>query len=116
MPEGLFGTNRPGADSTLLLVIQQNPVPTGDIQELFPPNLIRKGADEQSLIDDISNRTVFTSDEISIDTQNKLTRGLGQTDTYNIKLNVSGMTPSQVDSVVQTLVDAGYMFKKAEFE
>lgn len=115
MPVGPFNGRRPGTDSTLVLTIREIPVPTGDNEGFFPPNLIRSGADEESLTEDIASRTEFATDDISIDIQNRFTRGLGQTDVYRINLNVSGKRPGDVMRTYETLTDAGYKFESAEF-
>ena len=116
MPEGRFGVGRPTANSTLLLVIRETPVPDKENKGVFPEKIIRNSSTEDEIIEDIAERIGYSTDDVSIDMKSSVTRGFGQTDTYNIRLDVSGEMPSEVSNAVETLVSAGYNFNRVEFE
>jgi len=116
MPLGPAGGSRPGTDSSLLLVIREIPVVGAQPEGVFPEPLIRNGAYEEDIIEDIAERTVFDESEISVNISNKFRRGLGQTDTYEIRINVSGMHPEDVDDEVYKLSGSGYVFERVELE
>lgn len=116
MPNGPFGGPRPGSSSILELVIKETPVPVEDDTGVFPDRVIRMGADEEDIIDDISGRTVFSSNDLSIDRKTSFMRGMGQTDTWTIRANVSGMAPESISNAVDKLVSAGYQFVSVEME
>jgi len=116
MPIGPAGGPRPGSDSTLNLVIKEIPVVGTQPEGVFPEPLIRNGAFEEDIIKDIASRTEFNEGDISIEITNKFQRGLGQTDTYDIDVNVSGMRPEKVATAVNQLTSDGYLFEIVEFK
>lgn len=116
MPVGPFGSSRPATNSTLLLVIKETPVPESDPQGVFPENLIRTGATEDKITQDIANRTMFGGRDISVDRKSSFATGLGQSDTYKIRLDVSGEDPASVHREVEKLVEEGYSFTSTKFE
>ena len=110
MPVGSFGGRRPGSNSSLKLVIRETPVPDSDPEGVFPEPLLRAGATDEDIMEDISDRTVFNEQDISLNRTNKFTRGLGETRTWGIMVDVDGLQPSSVAKSVERLVDAGYVF------
>lgn len=115
MPEGPLGGPRPGSNSTLELRIKEIPVPTGNNEGVLPDSITSRQSKE--IKEDILTRGVFfTDDRVSVDRKTSIERGLGQTDVWTIKVNVSGMRPDMVDDSVNALIDVGYKFESVEFE
>lgn len=116
MPEGPFGGPRPASNSTLKMVVRETPVPTNEDTGVFPDIIIKIGADVKNIREDISTRTGLELSNISINRRSNFIRGLGQTDTFVIKLDVSGETPDTVSNIVRTLTRDGYLFETVVFE
>lgn len=116
MTRGPLGGRRPASNSSLKLVVKDSPVPSDTSEGVFPEPLLRMGSEESSVAEDIADRTNIDRGSISVDKTVSVMRGLGQTDKWTILINVSGMTPSEVDDEVDTLVDAGYLFSTIKFE
>jgi hypothetical protein len=116
MAQGPLGGPRPGSNSTLRMVIVENPVPVKGDTGVFPQKIIRTGGTEENIISDIAGRTVFRERDLSVDIKSSFQRGLGQTDRFIIKADVSGMRPESIDNAIDKLVDDGYQFSVVEFE
>jgi hypothetical protein len=116
MPEGPLGSPRPATNSTLLLVIKETPVPESDSEGVLPGKLAITEPTENNITRDIANRTMFGGRDISVDRKSSFTRGLGQSDTYKIRLDVSGEDPASVNKEVEKLVEEGYSFTSTKFE
>lgn len=116
MPQGPLGASRPATDSTLLLVIKEIPVPDSGNKGVFPEKIIRQSDTEQAIVEDIAATSPFNTEDISVDRTSKMKRGFGQTDTYNIRIDVSGGTPQTVNETVERLANSGYVFNRTQFE
>lgn len=116
MPEGPLNGPRPGSDSTLLLRIRETPVPEKDPEPLFPMKIIRATNTEKAILEEIVRDTSFGESQISIDRSTSVQRGLGQTDVWEMRVDVSGLRPSDVAEDVDNLVNAGFKFEIVEFE
>jgi len=116
MPHGPLNGPRPAASSTLKLVIRETPVPEKDPTPVFPMNIIRADNTTQAILEDMEARMEFDIDRFSIDRTSSFTRGMGQTDVWEIMVDVSGLSPRAVDDMVETFVNAGYLFDNTEFQ
>lgn len=116
MPKGPVGGPRPSANSVLRLSIKETPVPESDPQGVFPEKLLRTGAYEEDIVEDIADRTTFDEDDIGVDRRTKFKRGLGQTEIYTIRIDVNKDKPKEVNRNVDKLGSAGYLFESVFFE
>jgi len=116
MPEGPLNGPRPGSDSTLLLRIRETPVPEKDPEPLFPMKIIRATDTEKAILEEIVSNTSFGEGQISIDRSTSVQRGLGKTDVWEMRVDVSGFSPAVVFENVEDLIDEGFLFELVEFE
>lgn len=115
MPSGPLGIPRPATNSTLKLVIKETPAPTDDDEGVFPPEIIKFGADESRVRSNVSMVTGIELGKVRVSRKTSFMRGMGQTDKFTIKIDVSKHTPSQVSRIVKDLEKEGYKFDRVVF-
>lgn len=116
MVKGPFGGKRPFASPTVKLTIKEIPIPHGQSDRVFPEPVIRTTDTERAIIENIADITTLSQDEIAVDRSSKFRRGLGQTTTYTIHLNVGKQSTRAIGSILDQLDDEGYKFSSEFLE